>query len=60
MWIRFESINEMIYFIITKYENDILSIKAAYRAKPSDTAKWVKKIYEANEETVTDEPQGEF
>lgn len=58
MWIRFESINEMIYFIITKYENDILSIKAAYRAKPSDTAKWVKKIYEVNEESVTAEPQG--
>lgn len=58
MWIRFESINEMIYFIITKYENDILSIKAAYRAKPSDTVKWVKKIYEVNEENVTAEPQG--
>ena len=58
MWIRFESINEMIYFIITKYENDILSIKAAYRAKPSDTAKWVKKIYEVNEENVIAEPQG--
>lgn len=58
MWIRFESINEMIYFIITKYENDILSIKAAYRAKPSDTVKWVKKIYEVNEESVTAEPQG--
>lgn len=58
MWIRFESINEMIYFILTKYENDILSIKAAYRAKPADTAKWVKKIYEVNEENVTAEPQG--
>lgn len=29
MWIRFQSINEMIYFLITKYENDIVSIKAA-------------------------------
>jgi hypothetical protein len=26
MWLRFESINEMIYFLITKYEDDILSI----------------------------------
>ena len=26
MWLRFQSINEMIYFIITKYENDIIDI----------------------------------
>lgn len=26
MWIRFHSINEMIYFLITKYENDIIDI----------------------------------
>lgn len=29
MWLRFESINEMIYFLITKYEDNILSINAA-------------------------------
>ena len=29
MWIRFESINEMIYFMLTKYEQDIFAIKAA-------------------------------
>ena len=28
MWLRFESINEMIYFLITKYEQDILEIRA--------------------------------
>lgn len=26
MWLRFESINEMVYFLITKYENDIVKI----------------------------------
>lgn len=26
MWLRFESINAMIYFLLTKYENDILKI----------------------------------
>lgn len=26
MWLRFSSINEMIYFLITKYEEDIISI----------------------------------
>lgn len=29
MWLRFQSINEMIYFIITKYENDIIEIDPA-------------------------------
>lgn len=29
MWIRFQGINEMIYFLITKYENDIESISPA-------------------------------
>lgn len=28
LWIRFNSINEQIYFILTKYENDIFSIKS--------------------------------
>lgn len=26
MWLRFQSINELIYFLITKYEDDIISI----------------------------------
>ena len=26
MWLRFSSINEMIYFLITKYNDDIISI----------------------------------
>ena len=29
MWIRFQSINEMIYFMITKYKDNIVDIKAA-------------------------------
>ena len=29
MWIRFDSINEMIYFLITKYEDNIISINPA-------------------------------
>ena len=29
MWLRFENLNELIYFLITKYEKDILSIKPA-------------------------------
>lgn len=29
MWLRFDSINEMIYFLITKYEDNILSIVPA-------------------------------
>lgn len=27
MWLRFNSINEMIYFLLTKYQEDIMSIK---------------------------------
>lgn len=27
MWLRFQSINELIYFLLTKYEDDIVSIK---------------------------------
>ena len=30
MWLRFESINEMIYFLITKYEQDIVEIRAGH------------------------------
>lgn len=35
MWIRFEGINEMIYFMLTKYENDILSIVPSFRKTPA-------------------------
>ena len=38
MWLRFQSINEMIYFLITKYEDDIVSIKAATIESPEDWA----------------------
>lgn len=54
MWLRFSSINEMIYFILTKYENDIFSIKAAHYDPASNEkatnpgAKWE---LENNEET---------
>lgn len=34
MWIRFESINAMIYFMLTKYERDIQSIIPAFRTQP--------------------------
>lgn len=37
MWLRFENLNEMIYFLITKYENDILDIKPAII---KSTPKW--------------------
>lgn len=43
MWNKFESINEMIYFILTKYEQNIISIETSYREHPdqetTDTAK---------------------
>lgn len=36
LWLKFESLNEMIYFLITKYENDIVSIDAATITTPPD------------------------
>lgn len=30
MWLRFDSINSLIYFLLTKYEDNIISIKSAY------------------------------
>lgn len=40
MWIRFQSINEMIYFLITKYQDDIISINPAtlYSTNLKETA----------------------
>lgn len=29
MWLRFENLNELIYYLLTKYENNIISIDAA-------------------------------
>jgi hypothetical protein len=34
MWIRFESINALTYFILTKYEENIVSIIPAFREEP--------------------------
>lgn len=36
MWIKFEGINELIYFLLTKYEQDIISIKATHMTSPSE------------------------
>lgn len=57
MWLRFSSINELIYFILTKYEEDILDIYAATYT-PSDNESgdnpgetWSLKDNEKTEET---------
>lgn len=34
MWLRFKGINAMTYFILTKYEQDILSIIPSFRSQP--------------------------
>lgn len=39
MWIKFDSINELIYFLITKYEQDIISIQTSYQNYPSAPGK---------------------
>lgn len=39
MWNKFESINEMIYFILTKYEQNIISIETSYQDYPSAPGK---------------------
>lgn len=52
MWIRFESINSMIYFMITKYQDDIMSIVPAQRTKPLTIANlygWNKQIKDADD-----------
>ena len=36
MWIRFSSINALNYFLLTKYEQDILRIAPAFRSHPED------------------------
>ena len=37
MWIRFSSINVLNYFLLTKYEQDILRIAPAFRSAPADS-----------------------
>lgn len=37
MWLRFNSINEQIYFILTKYENDIFKIKSVINTGDMET-----------------------
>lgn len=55
MWLRFSSINELIYFILTKYENDILYIKSAsYKPKDNESsdnpgAEWSVSLDESEE-----------
>ena len=37
MWLRFESVNEMVYFLITKYEQDIQEIRSALICPKDET-----------------------
>ena len=37
MWLRFESVNEMIYFLITKYEQDIQEIRSVLICPKDET-----------------------
>lgn len=54
MWLKFESINEMIYFILTKYEQDIVSIQTSYQNYPSAPGKKYTITYQEEEaEEVT-------
>lgn len=52
MWIRFEGINPLIYFLITKYQDDIMSIVPAYRDQPPAKTQYslVKYIRESTED----------
>ena len=57
MWIRFESINALTYFILTKYEENIVSIIPSYREQPepnSATAYIVVKTVVTTETTEYD------
>ena len=38
MWLRFESVNEMIYFLITKYEQDIQEIRSTLICPKDETS----------------------
>jgi hypothetical protein len=37
MWIKFDGINELIYFLLTKYEKDIISIETTHMTSPSES-----------------------
>lgn len=54
MWLRFNSINEMIYFLITKYEDDITDIKPVY-VNPKSEDK--DRNWDVNRNTTTTTPR---
>ena len=52
MWIKFDSINELIYFLITKYEQDIVSIQTSYMEHPVTPVYIIKYVNAGTEETI--------
>lgn len=36
MWIKFDGINELIYFLLTKYEQDIIEITTSHMTQPNE------------------------
>lgn len=50
MWLRFQSINEMIYFLITKYEDNILNIIPSTIDAQADADTWEKEGEENNKD----------
>jgi hypothetical protein len=57
MWLRFNSINEMIYFLITKYEEDIMDIKPVTINPKSETPNG---NWDVNRNTTTTTPNTEL
>lgn len=57
MWLRFNSINEMIYFLITKYEEDIMEIKPVTINPKSETPNG---NWDVNRNTTTTTPSTEL
>lgn len=54
MWNKFESINEMIYFILTKYEQNIISIETSYREHPEQDTVYTVKYKEIGATSVSE------
>ena len=56
MWIRFESINALTYFILTKYEENIMSIIPSFRKQPEIIEQYrvVTEDIETGEKTYSD------
>lgn len=54
MWNKFESINEMIYFILTKYEQNIISIETSYREHPEQDTVYTVKYREVGDTAVSE------